>query len=331
MEDQITNLFEQSADLDTRITAASHALQKLAKDEGVDLDALSEEAVAGLLSDMLGKTAETTEPVETKEAMTTTAPDLTAADVAYELNKRAAFEGIDMTKQSKEDYDACFAQVAEEMTDPEYATKVAALEASEQEKLAQIEQFDEFGRVAARGFIDEINKLAAEEDDEKSAKPNPFSKSKGKDDEKDEEKEAGDKGFHETMSDTSSRMRAHGGLQTTLGGITGGAGGAALGGLGAGGGKKALIGGALGAVAGGALGHYGAKGERAMRERLKAEGKKEASAEKLAFIDAQAVELARQWLVESGIDPDSGAKFASEEEVQARAVELLKAAGYDVK
>lgn len=288
--ENITDLFAApSADLDTQLSAAADVLQKLAADEGLDLNDLPEEDVAGLLSEIMGgaKTAAaapaptTSTPETTKEAMTT--PAITYAQVAQELTKRAAAEGIDLTGMSGADYQLCFDKVAEDLTDPDYAEKVAAAEAEaaaeELEKKAAHEHMYELGATAARGFIDTLSKEAADDEPEEKkekgdkgdapAKPNPFAKGgdkgdKGDDEKKEEKKEA----------------------------------------------------------------------SAAIRSRLVAAFAKTASAAPAVDeIEVEATKLAQDFLRNNGIDPATGEKLAAptrEEQIEARAIEILKQAGYQV-
>ena len=148
MED-FDSIFSPPADTDTELANASAILNKIAADTGVDLNKLSEEDIAELLTDLLPPSTTTdTTPTPTKEAQMTT--QLTTADVALELSKIASDDGIDMSKVSKEEYAEAFDALAARMSDPSYAqTKVAAEE--EEAKLA--EAYNQGARMAD-GFLD---------------------------------------------------------------------------------------------------------------------------------------------------------------------------------
>jgi len=152
----LTDLYDDGTDLDSRLEQASYILKEAAAQEGVDLNQLSDEDVSGMLANIVNDNDGDYGGGEYEQK---TAADITVADVSLELTKRAAYEGFDLTQLHPDDYEELFNKVAEEMVDPEYA--------EEAEKFAaQAEQMEELGRVAARGFADEIDKLAAEKDDE---------------------------------------------------------------------------------------------------------------------------------------------------------------------
>ena len=160
----LTGMYDDGTDLDSRLEQASYLLKQAADESGVDLNEFSEDE----LSDMLGDIAEDDdddddgdddEDDDDYEEGGKMASDLTVADVSLELTKRAAYEGIDLTELDPGDYHELFDKVASEMTDPYYY--------EESQKLAaQAQSMDELGRIAARGFVDEVNKLAAMEEDD---------------------------------------------------------------------------------------------------------------------------------------------------------------------
>lgn len=272
-----TNL--TSPEIDIELNAAADLLQKVAEDAGIDLETLPEEGVAELLHDILNtdKTASAEAPsTETTAAPGTSAPDaagLTAVDISLELTKRAAAESLDLTTLTAEEYKRAFDVVAAEMADPTYGEKVA-----EAEKVAQeLAHMDEMGRVAARGFYDELNKLAAEDEDKgkgeegKGKMAPPFGKKpeaeegKGEKEEKGEKKEA-------SLRDRLVSLAKTAGAQPQAPGNTA----------------------------------------------------------KVAFLQTAAQERAAQILLASGIDPATGTKLASDEEIEAAAVALLKEKGYQL-
>jgi hypothetical protein len=261
-----------AANVDTELNAAADLLQKVAEDAGIDLETLPEEKVAELLHEIMGTpVAAAVEPAKTAGAETETATpaELTAADVSLELTKRAAAENIDLVGCTPEEYKAAFDLVASEMSDPSYGTKVA-----EAEKVAQeLAHMDEMGRVAARGFYDELNKLA--EDDDKGGK--------GDDDE--------GKGGKGKMAPPFGKKKDDD--------------------------------------------DKGEKKEASLRDRLvtlaKTAGTQpQPTPAKVAFLQDAAVERATQILIASGIDPATGTKLASDEEIDAAARALLKEKGYQL-
>jgi hypothetical protein len=172
----LTGMFEDSADLEERIGYASQLLKQAADETGVDLDSLSEEDLSGMLTELVtegageggghggeggqegGGGGEGGEGGGGGEEGKT-ASEITVADVALEITKRAAAQGVDLSEVDPDVYGEIFDKVASEMADPEFAEE-------QQKWAAQAANMDELGRVAARGFVDEINKLAADKDDD---------------------------------------------------------------------------------------------------------------------------------------------------------------------
>ncbi len=149
-------------DLDRELATTGLILQKLAEEQGVDLDSLPEEDIADLITSLHGEDAtggssnySEHEP-QTKEASHNMSQEneFTVADVAVELAKVAASEGIDLDQVSRDEYHEAFEALADQMSDPAYFQKRAEAE----EKLAEA---DLIGRHMARSFIDEMEKEAA--------------------------------------------------------------------------------------------------------------------------------------------------------------------------
>lgn len=153
----LTGLYDDGTDLDSRLEQASYILKEAAAQEGVDLNQLSDEEVSGMLANIVNDDAG--EGGGDYDEGGKTASDITVADVSLELTKRAAYEGFDLTSLHPDDYEELFNKVAEEMVDPYYAEEASKLAAEE-------ERMDYLGRCAARGFADEIDKLAADKDDD---------------------------------------------------------------------------------------------------------------------------------------------------------------------
>lgn len=195
--DHLTDIYDASTqeDLDDRDLAASgELLQKMASEEGIDLDTFSASDTADLLVMLQGgKVAgaqNNPEQGTTKEAAMDddkTQDALTHADVARELAKIAQANNVDLTDVPRETLFEWYDNLAAQMQDPEYQAKVA----EEQAKLAEA---DGLGRYMARSFWDEISKLAEDEKDEdkkeekKEDKMPPFMKKKEED--KEEKKES---------------------------------------------------------------------------------------------------------------------------------------------
>lgn len=317
----LTGMYEEGQELDDRILAACQTLEKIAAEEDVDLGSMSQEDLQDMISHVMesgasgpnndngggeggedghGAGGEGAEGAEGGSEGDKAASAISTLDVVMELNKRASAEGIDLSQWSREDYEAAFEKVAAELSDPEQQ-KVAAVYA----------QMDELGRVAARGFVDEINKLAADDDKEKAKKDDD-------EDEDDAEMKVKKAAAKEKIL---AGAKALGAKARQVGSAAAGKEKSLHQGLG----KRVLpnaasetqrnVGRGLtgGAAAGAAGGAYTFKKSRD---------------KKAAYLENAALELARQTLFEAGIDPDTGTKLASDEEVQERARELLREHGY---
>lgn len=312
-------MFQPSpADLDTQIEAAGLLVKQACDEQGVDIDNLSDAEVQGMLLTVMGKTAGDEAAAEVAEAPE--GEDVTVADVALEVSKRAAAEGFDLSSLSREQYDVVFQKVASEMTDPEAREKAAA----EQAATAQYEgaklAMQEFGELAADAFVERLNKLA-EEDETPKGKADDKDKKPKKEDEDDEklasakEKVLGKlKNLGASASSGAKKLpgKADKGVQRV--------GEKTMNVIGAGAEKahpktKRIAGGAALATGGAA----GAGGALALKRHK----------EKKAEIEEEALKVARQTLLDNGIDPDTGAKLASSE-VLDRAAEMLREAGYEL-
>jgi hypothetical protein len=352
-------------EFDTRLQAAAEILEKTAAEQGLDLNLVSDADKVDLLNEIMGELTTSTEEkvaaeeetpaaeeqpaVEETPASTDSEYTPTVTEVSLELNKRASAEGINLAEVTADQYEAMFSKVASDMIEEHAVANDPEL----QKIAAQEELFEHFGRIAARGFHDELNKLAAEEEAKKAP---PFAKKEDGDedeekDDKGEEKKAGDdedekseksegkkappfakkdddKSDDEEKKEASAKLlagaakalgkgdkavqavgdKAYSGIGKAVERVTGRAGtGAALSTTE----KRVMGGGLLGA---GALMATGA-------------GMK-ATEKKASVIEAAATELARQHVLAMGVDPDSGEKLASDEEIEARAAEILREKGY---
>lgn len=154
----LTGMFDEGTDLDTRLEAASHLLKAAADEQGVDLNDFSEEELSEMIGDIADDDGDQ-DSGDGEEGGKMASGELTVADVSLELNKRAAAEDVDLSQLDSDQYRELFDKVAQEMSDPYYY--------EESQKFAmQAANMDELGRVAARGFVDEINKLAGDESDD---------------------------------------------------------------------------------------------------------------------------------------------------------------------
>lgn len=331
-----------SMDLDTKIAQASATLEKLAEENGVDLNKLSSDEIADLLGDIMGldTSAEAVEesaeaPTESKQASdeSESAVQLTVADVGFALQKVAAAEGIDLAALTPEQYSEAFDNVAAYLQSPQAEQdKVAAEELNT--KLAEA---DLAGRQFARSFWDELKTASEEEekDEEKEKKAavadkvkSLFSKAKDL-----ESRASGAVGKlvrggtsrsekrvaegvaerrHLPHSDETIRNFVQGredSKNRMAGRIAGGV---------------AATGAAAGATTAGVM----ASKRRKAREAAAQAPAKEASVDEL---DLLVTDRARQLLVSEGVNPDSGEKFASDQEIiDFLAMEKLRSAGYEV-
>lgn len=158
----IQSILDNEAALDSQIEEAVHLLKAAAASQGID--ELEQEFSQGDLNDLIAATVEDIAARDSGEGAGDEGDDgktasLTYSQISLETAKVAAANGINLAELSQEEHDELFNKVAEAMTDPEaYA---------EQQKIAQYEQLmDHYGRCAARGWVDEVTKLAAEASDD---------------------------------------------------------------------------------------------------------------------------------------------------------------------
>jgi hypothetical protein len=158
VNDYLSTIMGTETDLDASIAAAGEVLVKVAEEEGVDIDDLSEDEVADLLGDIMGTEDGGVEDGgdyggDMSEEKVSSA-EVTHADVAQELAKIANAEGIDVNDMSRDEYHGLYNELANSMASGGYYEKVA----DAQEKLAEA---DAIGRAMAHSFDDELSKLAA--------------------------------------------------------------------------------------------------------------------------------------------------------------------------
>lgn len=331
--DDMNEIFSRAtdADLDVEMAAAGELLQKIAEQEGIDLSQLSDEDVAELMVDLLPKTAadegehesareESSEDRKEKKKKEEAkmASQITFADVAVELNKVAASEGIDLDALDRSEYHELFDIVAESMQDPEYMeNKVAQDEAT-----AKLAEADALGRYMARAFMDEQEKIAVSA----GLKAKVYA----------------EKARRFVMGIPGKARELEGRASTAVGrALRGGEGSEMsqarrrLGVTGSGPlteaadkmlpnelANQARTSKNIGRAAIGAGAATLAAGGGYAASRMGSDGKK-----KKAF-DEEALEMARGYLLENGIDPDTGDKLASDDDVAERAAEILAEAGW---
>lgn len=335
-----TDMFDDSVSTEERMEKAAHILKLAADEEGVDLDSVPPEQVEAMMSHIMGEESDedddsdddedgddSEEDDEGEEGKT--ASDITVADVSLEMHKRAAAEGIDLLELDEDTYAEVFDKVAAELTDP--------VVAEENEKWAmQVAQMDELGRVAARGFCDEIDKIAEGDDDEDDDDKKKRLEAKKEAALKDRAKAIG--------SAISGGAKKGWGHVRNAGGAVG----------------RAAVRGKNHAVAGERKAHAyvgnkipgGGPGLRTERDAvnrgrkitggtagvagvgtgagLYAKKRNKDKKKHASYVEQAALELARNTLWENGIDPDTGVKIASDEAISQRAYEMLAEAGYEV-
>jgi hypothetical protein len=320
--DDLNEIFERAtdADLDTELAAAGELLQKIAQQEGVDLSELSDEDVAELMVDLLPKTAadegehkSAREEYEYRKRETKMASEITFADVAVELSKVAANEGIDLDGLSRGQYHELFDIVAESMQDPDYMeNKLAQDEAN-----AKLAEADALGRYMARAFMDEQQKIARAPKEvlDRIAAGEELRTKRGVPPVPDKPM-----GAHARELTAKAKQKLLAGVERVggeVGNVVNRVSNRPL----VHGGKKYLNPrnvGAASLIAGTAAAAGGAK---MLHDRF-SEGKNKKS------LDEQALEMARDYLLENGIDPDTGHKLASDDDVAQRAAEILAEAGW---
>jgi hypothetical protein len=320
--DDLNEIFERAtdADLDTELAAAGELLQKIAQQEGVDLSELSDEDVAELMVDLLPKTAadegehkSAREEYEYRKRETKMASEITFADVAVELSKVAANEGIDLDGLSRGQYHELFDIVAESMQDPDYMeNKLAQDEAN-----AKLAEADALGRYMARAFMDEQQKIARAPKEvlDRIAAGEELRTKRGVPPVPDKPM-----GAHARELTAKAKQKLLAGVER-VGGEVGNVVNRVSNRQLVHGGKKYLNPrnvGAASLIAGTAAAAGGAK---MLHDRF-SEGKNKKS------LDEQALEMARDYLLENGIDPDTGHKLASDDDVAQRAAEILAEAGW---
>jgi hypothetical protein len=220
-------------------------------------------------------------------------PDtVTFADVAVELGKYAAANGIDLGQVSREAYHEAFDRMSAAMVSPEFAAEKQA--AAEME--AKLAEADVIGRQMARSFMDEQAKIATATTEVAGAAA-----------------EAAKKTLTEKGKEFLARMGGH---ASDAAKWTGSQADKALDYAKAN--KAGLTAGGL--ATGGA--YMVGKGVGRAKQKRKMEEEKNSS------IEDAALEMARQALRDNGIDPDTGKVASTEDQVRIRALEILKEAGW---
>lgn len=142
---------DDSSELDAELTAAGTLLEKWAQEEGVDLNALPDEEVAGLFTQMVPSLDRPqSQPETTKES--NMSDELTAQDVHFELTKVANAEGVDLNQLDRDTYTEAFNSMLEEMQSPDWAEKVAA----EEEAMAKLAEAEVIGQAMGDAFLTKL-------------------------------------------------------------------------------------------------------------------------------------------------------------------------------
>ncbi len=170
--DDFTNIFDPldsqtASDEDQGLATAGEILVKLAEEEGIDLDQLSETELLGLVNTLRGDgTTNLNDPEPRKEASQTMYENqITEAQfdalVMQETAKVAAANELDISSLSIEDLTELRAAVEEEIAaDPDaYFAKTAA----EEEFQAKVAEADYMGRLMAHSFADELGLKVADD------------------------------------------------------------------------------------------------------------------------------------------------------------------------
>lgn len=318
--DDIREIFEKDiagSTLDADLAVAAEVLEKVAAEQGVDLNTLSQEQIVELLTELMPSkvAAEEHEEKETpaeekaeekakketkeekKEAGVAKAPatglpeTVTFADVAVELGKYAAANNIDLSKVSREAYHEAFDKMAAAMTSPEFAAEKQA--AAEME--AKLAEADVIGRAMARSFMDEQAKIANAPSMKEVYDVARGLGGKGAVGAGYEALKHGIKGLGEGTAKNVDKALDF--AKRNKGGIAAGT-----------------------AATGGA--YMLGKGVGRAKQKAKMEQEKDSS------IESAALEMARQALRDNGIDPDTGKVASEEDAVRTRALEILKEAGW---
>lgn len=318
--DDIREIFEKDiagSTLDADLAVAAEVLEKVAAEQGVDLNTLSQYQIVELLTELMPSkvAAEEHEEKETpaeekaeekakketkeekKEAGVAKAPatglpeTVTFADVAVELGKYAAANNIDLSKVSREAYHEAFDKMAAAMTSPEFAAEKQA--AAEME--AKLAEADVIGRAMARSFMDEQAKIANAPSMKEVYAAARGLGGKGAVGAGYEALKHGIKGLGEGTAKNVDKALDF--AKKNKGGIAAGT-----------------------AATGGA--YMLGKGVGRAKQKAKTEQEKDSS------IESAALEMARQALRDNGIDPDTGKVASEEDAVRTRALEILKEAGW---
>lgn len=369
--DDFTNIFDPTdsqtaSDEDQGLATAGEILVKLAEEEGIDLDQLSETELLGLVNTLRGEGTTNLNDAEHRKEASYTMNENQITDAQFdalvmqETMKVAAANELDITDLSVEDLAELRHAVASEIAeDPDaYFAKTAAAE----EFQSKVAEADYLGRLMAHSFADELGleKVAkAPRMDPNSAEfkalpqgqrdavmaelsrsakgqsksnkpaPNGFAAMESRSGIKAHEKGVAE-GVLSRGRVSAARDKVKNYLSEHVAAPVGRAAlttGRALGVSG----RRAAQ--ATGGAALGLGGLAAAGGLYAGARHVARAGARDAQ-EKNSF-DELALERAREFLASQGIDPDSGEKVAASEAeiddaLNARALELLEEAGWSV-
>jgi hypothetical protein len=289
----IDSIFDPDITEDEQLHLAGALLEKVAADEGLDLNSASQSEFDHILAKIArsagGETKPDSEP-QTKEAAMS--EQISPQEVHIELTKSAALRNIDIGTLSEAEYREAFHALAEEMTQPDWAEKVAARD----ELLGKMAEAEAMGEIMASTFLSKIAEggfpFAKKEGDEE--KKDEDKKDEKKDEE--EKKEASMAALKNFATNAASKVRGAASKATeTVGQAVTGVGRAA--------GSNTEFNKRVGRRVlgvGAATGAAGAAAGAASR------GKQ--ASEELTPFQVDAIKTARLMLEESGIDPDAGAE-----------------------
>ncbi len=337
---------DSASDEDRELALAGQTLVKLASEANVNLQDFDADELQDLVAQLRGESSLPTPEPEASTQMTDTMTDeqikqaedadnaaFMDAFIMQETIKAAAANDLDITDLDPSDLAVLKAAVAEEIeSDPEaYLAKLAA----DDEAMEKIAEADEAGRVMARSFFDEWQKLAAATTDEPDAP----------DTTDDEGEKVAGRGAAAVAAAKGAAGKASGKFNDFATRV--GRGVEKHTGLGSKGTKAIMDQGTeAGKVVGRDMGnkatgaalkeHYGKMGKRALgaagaTAAVGAGAGAAAAAHKKKHAEDEAVlGAARALLYANGIDPDSGEKLAFDDEIGAAALELLKEKGWEV-
>src|SRR3954470_17052401 len=111
----LTDMFA-SPDVESRIEAATYLLKQAADEQGVNLEDFSEDDLSEMLTDIATTGESDNDNGGGYDEGKTAGYGPSVAEVALEITKRAAYEGIDLSEFDADDYAEVFDKVAADMS-----------------------------------------------------------------------------------------------------------------------------------------------------------------------------------------------------------------------